>query len=630
MFAVTALGCSPEPLAPLAVQDGCQALANEYDCLLPFPSQRYLSTDSTTESGFRFELPDIARVKDKNDNPARIVRRLADGFSPGQQILALLGQALSDDNLPTPNKDPQLSLDAASPTLLIDSETLERIPHIAELDPRADEASEQALVIRPLVPLGYGKHYLVALRNLMNAQGQAITAPEGFRRLRDKEAGEDPALAPYARYENDVFAPLAAAGVERHTLQLAWDFRIRSAANTTGDLVAIQQQVLSQLQRANPQPKIVEVVDNPSSFIRRRIDLTVDVPLFVPDNGALGELFRQGARVAAKGSTAVPFTVWIPNSVAQGKRQGRLVQFGHGLFGGRGEVDGYLSQLADELGLVFVAADWWGLSNDDRVNVAGAISEDLEKTTLLVDRLHQAMANFLVVAEVATQSLANLAPVQELAMAPLFDPTQLGFLGISGGHILGGTYAALAPRVTRTALNVGGANFSMIMFRARPFLAFLAFLSLQVPNALEQQKLVSLSQLDFDSIDPLNYAPYLRDQPLMGTAAQRPLLLQIGIGDASVPNLASQLHARALGATHLQPAPRAVYGLETSQEPIAGRAYVEYDFGVAEDHLARPATDDNIVHEAVRRNASAAKQLDLFFMPTGKTEHTCQGSCDPD
>ena len=76
------------------------------------------------------------------------------------------------------------------------------------------------------------------------------------------------------------------------------------------------------------------------------------------------------------------------------------------------------------------------------------------------------------------------------------------------------------------------------------------------PSTLEQQKLVSLSQLDFDAVDPLNYAAYLRDEPLDGTDKNRPLLMQIGIADTSVPNLASQLHARALGAKHLQPSPR--------------------------------------------------------------------------
>lgn len=629
ILVTTLCGCAPEPPEPLMVPAGCQALASEHDCLLPFPSQHFLLPDSSTETGFRFELPEAARVQDKNGNPARIVRRPADGFSPGQQILALFRVPLDDSNWVGAGKDPNLSLAADSPTWLLEKDTLERIPHIAELDPRATEPSEQAMVIRPLVPLRYGARYIVAIHRLQTPGGQAVPPPEGFRRLRDKEAS-DPALADYTRYENDVFAPLQSAGMDRNALQLAWDFQIRSESNTTGDLVEIQRIVREQLQTDPPKATLSELKDNPSKFIRRRLELRVPVPLFVPADEPLAALQRNEGKVQSTATTDVPFTVWIPNSVASGKLPGRLVQFGHGLFGSRAEADGYLSEVAEELGLVFVAADWWGLSNDDRLNVAGAISEDLGKTTLLVDRIHQAMANFLVVAEVASQSLAELPAIKELATPALFDGSQLGFLGISGGHILGGTYAALAPRVRRTALNVGGANFSMIMFRARPFLAFLAILSLQVPSALEQQKLVSLSQLDFDAVDPLNYAGYLRGEALDGTEENRPLLLQIGIADSSVPNLASQLHARALGAMHLQPAPRSVFGLDTSTGPITGRAYVEYDFGIPEDYLARPATEDNPVHEAVRRNASANKQLDLFFQADGATQHTCQGSCDPD
>jgi hypothetical protein len=108
--------------------------------------------------------------------------------------------------------------------------------------------------------------------------------------------------------------------------------------------------------------------------------------------------------------------------------------------------------------------------------------------------------------------------------------------------------------------------------------------------------------------------------------------MQIGIGDAAVPNLASHLHARALGLSYLQPAPRVIAGLAMADAPFDGSAIVEFDFGV--DPLpgieAIPPTSDNEVHEGVRRLEVAKEQLDRFLQPGGSIEHTCDGVCDPE
>ena len=50
------------------------------------------------------------------------------------------------------------------------------------------------------------------------------------------------------------------------------------------------------------------------------------------------------------------------------------------------------------------------------------------------------------------------------------------------GHILGGTMTALNADVRRTALQVGGAGFSTMMFRARPFTRFLFLMDYSMPD----------------------------------------------------------------------------------------------------------------------------------------------------
>jgi hypothetical protein len=240
------------------------------------------------------------------------------------------------------------------------------------------------------------------------------------------------------------------------------------------------------------------------------------------------------------------------------------------------------------------------------------------------------MANFMAVAYATQGGLAGL-PEMQIGTPPLFDPDQLYFYGISMGHILGGSYLALSPQIDRGALGSGGAGLSFMMFRARPWVVFLALLQLEFPDALDQQKLAMLMQSSMDRIDPLSYAPLVMSEPLADGPSTRTVLMQIGIGDAAVPNLSAHLHARSLGLSHLTPAPRPIAGLPTTAGP-ADAAIVEFDFGI--DPLpgveAKPPSEDNEVHEAVRRLQAAKDQLDGFLRPDGQIVHTCDGPCDPE
>ena len=108
-------------------------------------------------------------------------------------------------------------------------------------------------------------------------------------------------------------------------------------------------------------------------------------------------------------------------------------------------------------------------------------------------------------------------------------------------------------------------------------------------------------------------------------------LLQIGIGDAQVPPLAAHVHARALGARHLQPAPRPIAGLAEVTGPHAGSALVEFDFGISPLPAERNIVlaDDNEAHEGVRKLDAAQEQIDRFLR-NGVIESFCEGPCDPE
>jgi hypothetical protein len=170
------------------------------------------------------------------------------------------------------------------------------------------------------------------------------------------------------------------------------------------------------------------------------------------------------------------------------------------------------------------------------------------------------------------------------------------------------------------------------MFRARPFIPFLILIASVFPDPLDQQKVAAAIQSSFDRIDPLTYAPHVFADPYPGSPADRRVLLQVGIGDAAVPNVSSHVHARALGVAHLQPAPRTIPAITTAASPSDGSAIVEFDFGI--DPLpgltATPPEKDNEVHEGVRRLKAGMDQIDAFLRPGGRIIHTCDGPCDPE
>src|SRR5690606_36044113 len=121
-----------------------------------------------------------------------------------------------------------------------------------------------------------------------------------------------------------------------------------------------------------------------------------------------------------------------------------------------------------EHGFVVVAVDWWGMSSADRGEVVAAINGDPENTLRFTDRVHQGMANQIALEALATGPLAD-APELQVGGARAYDPAAVHFHGNSMGLILGGTFVALSPKVERAALGVGGSNFSLMLFRARPF-----------------------------------------------------------------------------------------------------------------------------------------------------------------
>ena len=631
-------GCGDDDVVDsYVVPEGCNPLAADVDCLLPYPSDFFLVDDPSMPSGKRLSIADVALPHTRRGVAVdSTVIHPGDGFSQGTQILAHLPGAVDPENLVGYASDQSASVADASPTLLIDAATGERIMHLAEMDPRPRAETDRALVIRPFTRLENGARYVVAVRRLSDRAGMPVPPPEGFRRIRDRVASAPASLAALAaRYERDVFPVLERAGVARGELELAWDFTIGSEENVTRDMLAMRADLLPRLAATPPPVTVVDVMDAPMEHVGRLVHATIRVPLYM-ETAEPGASLHRGAdgTVTANGEVDVPVTVLVPTSVmarAAGSPPVRVVQFGHGFFGSRYEIEGAFGPVfADRAGVVLVACDWWGMSDGDLDDATTTIVNDMPRMLQFTDRLHQGMANQLALAAAAGSTIAAMPDLQQ-GGAPLLDGAHLYYYGISNGHILGGTYVALAPRIERAVLGSGGASYTFVMFRARPFSGFLGIMQTVIPGDLDLQKHSVLLQTVFDRIDPSTYAPHVLTDTFPGSPASRRVLMHAGLWDTSVPTIGTEQHARMLGLPVLTPSPRMPPGLATVTAPHDGSALVEFDFHVDPDPTTQaiPPRAESPVHNVLRLEPTSMDQVDRFLREGGVIEQICDGPCDP-
>ena len=206
LFFVTA--CESE-LPPLDLPAGCNPLLAGTDCMLPFPSDFFLVDDATLPSGKRIEVTGAAVVTSIDDESANVYEvETVDGFSLTPPIVAILGEPLSQLGLNTIFDQPAKTTQTTHPTLLVNTKTLELIPHFVDLDPRATSPDRQAMVIRPLVGLEEQTRYVVLLHGVQRLDGGTAQAPEGFRRIRDRQTRGDSTLEPLAKWYAKSIFPL--------------------------------------------------------------------------------------------------------------------------------------------------------------------------------------------------------------------------------------------------------------------------------------------------------------------------------------------------------------------------------------------------------------------------------------
>ena len=648
----------------VASAPGCDPL-DPTSCLLPFPSNRFTVADATMDSGRRVALPEglIPNASGATLDVGEWNRN--DGFSPGTPLLVHFEDLDPvSSRLPTQG-DIAASLRDDSASVMVDVETGQRLAHWAELDSAAPDGSPRLLILHPAAAFAEGHRIAVGFGGLVTSSGTPIEASLAFRAYRDSLSSGIDAIETQRDEMERGFAALAAAGVTRDDLVMAWTFTVASGRNLSERLLTMRDDAFERLGDEAPAFSVDEVVSDPAELhdgIARIVRGTFDVPSYLEGAGEPGSAMHYDEErrlpTFAGYDYRASFTCQVPAAAADGSKRARMVVYGHGLLGSRREAENsQVGKIASTNTMLYCATDWIGMSRDDIGN-AVKILGNLSSFSTLADRGQQGILNTLVLARLMSHrdGLASNAAFQGPDGSSILEGDEVYYDGNSQGAIMGGAATAVAQDWTKAVLGVPGMNYSVLLSRSVDFTAYFAVMTAAYPNRVDQQLVYGLLQMLWDRIETNGYAQHITDDPYRITPEHQ-VILDVAFGDHQVANVAAEMEARTIGADIRQPALEAgrhpdtkpYFGLkapdsyptarslliywdsgtlaspEANTTPTATEGYRSVCGGLDKDALERKAECSD-PREDPRRDPATIRQKDAFFRPDGRAIDPCDGA----
>ena len=594
------------------------------ECLVPFPDDFHTTSDPDSETGRMVDFKDASMP----ENSSGVAIAAApyngnDGFSPGQttvvKVPGLDTPGAYDETAPVPLNELSEYDDKRAPIVVINAKTGERQPIWTELDANATSPESTSLLIHPAVNYDSGGRYIVALRNLEDADGDELAAPEGFRYYRDDLPSNKKPIDQQRKRFKKVFKDLRDAKIDRADLYLAWDFTVASDENIAERMLAIRDNAFGQLGDANLAD--VQVQGGSPGFnvtsvqnltpaedaeMARRVQGTFEVPCYLVPSCEPGGQFALGqdGLPSQNGTFTAQFNCMIPRVAVSGAPPARPQLYGHGLLGSRNEATSTPQQLIGNThNFVVCATDTIGFSNGDVPNIASNILPQLGNFPQLTDRVQQGMLNQLFLGRLMIHPQgfagANAFRVDDAnpASPSTIDASRLYYNGNSQGGILGGSLTAIAPDFTRASLGVPAMNYSVLLNRSIDFDTYKAILDPAYPDPMTQQVALSLIQMLWDRSEANGYAHRMTDRPLPNTPAHE-VLMNVAFGDHQVTTWQADVEARTIGASlHLPvvyegrwPGVEVGWGIDPIESyPFTDSAIVYWDSGPLRPNPVDPA-----------------------------------------
>lgn len=644
-----------------ALGDGSCDVLDTFHCLLPFPSDGFVTDDAETDTGKRVSLPNgqLANVDGDTLDVSEWNRN--DGFSPNSPIVfSADGVDLAASNAPAIG-DIAASLDEDSATAVVDLDSGERLAHWVELDANAPEG-EQLVIIRPAAALPEGARIGVIVGDLVDAAGHSLEASLATTAYRDGLVTDLEEFEQRREAIDDVYAAATSLGYDRSSLFAAWDFTVASQRSLSERLLHIRDDAFERLGEESPAYEVTDVVTaDLHPGIGRRVEGTFEVPLYLEGDGAPGTGFSNATGdglPVIKGTYNASFVCQIPQAAIDGPgATTRPVVYGHGLLGSLNEAkNSQVAKIVSTNDMMYCATNWIGMSEEDIAN-AVKILGNLSTFRTLADRSQQGILNTLFLARLMRHE-AGFVVGPEFATASgasILDTTEVYYDGNSQGAIIGGAATAVSTEWTKAVLGVPGMNYSLLLSRSVDFDEYFAILRNAYPNPVDQAIIYPLLQMLWDRAESAGYAQHLTTDPYDGTP-QHQVVLDVAFGDHQVAQVSAEIMARTIGAAVRGPAlaegrhPDAepFFGLDVITDfPTDRSVLIYWDSGtlapppanitpresdawssecsaLTEDEWKadRQCADS---HEDPRRAPGSIEQKNRFFRPDGRIIDPCDG-----
>ena len=610
----------------IPAQDGCENLDDRH-CMLPWPSDQWLIEDASTLTGWRLNYTDaMPRNKDDELVDPTPFNRL-DGFSPASQIIAYFGGPLDLSAAPT-IEHIERSLSPDTQTMILDLETGAQVAHWVEMDMTYVDARDSVLFIRPASRLEENHRYAVILRDLSFIDGAQVERSPAFDALfRGRRTGVDDLDSRRESYK-DLRVQLQEFGLELDDITLAWWFHTASGASVKGPLTAMRDDASTRMTPEQLGCTIELVEDNFQSDSFRRIIGTFTVPWYLDSLHSPSQLVRDTDGIPIfQGYEAAPFTVMIPNSVAQNP-PGRLIQFGHG-FLSAGSVEMSTSvfrRYAQEQSAIYIATDWQGMAIPDTATFASALA-NLNDFQFVTDRLQQAMITQMALTESFLGPCADLVELQLGDGTALLDPVDPVFFGASQGAILGQAFAAFSPHFERAIFLVPGAVWSLLAPRSSLYPNYEVVIDAWYTEHVDKVVLNSLMQHLWDPIDAANWLGTLST----GSPGSPPVdyIYIDALHDSVVTNVASDTGLRIGQTPVVFGSARLPWGLTSIPGPVAGTGFLSIDVGEPAHSQSNQPPASTGGHVAVISEATTHALIN-HWLETNIIDVPCTEICDPD
>ena len=615
------------------IPDQCNPMGGQA-CSLPWPSMTYEKANDATWSGMQLDLPDTAMPINTDGipvDPAFLNRY--DGFSPTGPMLAAFPTGVSGAGLPS-FKDPDASLAATSPIVLLNLNTHQRAAFFAEVDQNVADPAKADLIIRPLQRLDPKSHYVVAIRKAVKAaDGGDLPIPPGFQALLDGKAFNHPRYAAIKARFDEVFDGLSIEGVDKSDLVLAWDFVTASDQFLQSDLTTMRKDGLAAMGPSGSQLGFTVTTTKPNTTLSyKRYIGTYKSPDFLTNKEADDSILRRDPGTGApmlQGKRDARFAAIIPKCIETQPLPRPTVIFGHGLFGSSEEYldDDFVARLAEERCFIVIAGDFIGLTSR-QLQLAPLAINDMNRGNQISEKLAQSIVDFMALETVARGVMVGDPQFQrDSDHAQLIDPANTFYLGGSLGGIMGNTFMAYDPNITRGVLAVPGGVWSLLFERSNAWSLLQGAAQGAYDLAYYQLNIATLGML-MEQFDPITTAAHVIKDPLFADQQPKKILMWYTLGDCLVNNITTEMVLRTMGIGVMGPAVKSPWHL-TPDPTLVGdvNGVVIFD-----DHPTPlppetnvPPAQDNGTHSGINKKPAALRFAEGFIIDKQLTNQCLVG-----